>query len=560
MRPLQIFSSHGLTCPKMRLNTKIWACLGLLLVLIDPRQAKLSDQRLCADPNCSVLVGVGKTVLKYFASEDGMLSFANNKPVKIFSKGAGSNPDLWGVMIDGRRGYVNKAHIQEQRVYRKDLVHTVPTEVAGTNAVPFTTQEEDEKAKQEKEKPEAEVNREEKVEPFSVKEETHKELEELQTQQPAEGAPVPEVVASFPGDAAIPSSVPASHLSTPPISPSASHPTSLPASNIPHQPVMAEAPQDYEVIDGTTLYMDGSAPKINVAPSSDNTTPEAIKPTVTEQAAAQPTLASAASDDLVEIEGSVGEQNPLVEELDVASPSLAPPLHSPSVTQPGAAGEDEVKVQESTQVEGDANVEVPIPNTLAYEPPPQPSLDSDAINAARVKKEDDDEDSEEEVADYEDLEPAEDSEVIDPSDTTQDELEKNQAMIEEMRAKHVEEEQAKVQEKIKAVMAEIELKTAAELKEKEDKSKSSEGETINTDAVEEPEPFSVEPMTTPPPPTVKEGERNAASANVEELSQSENVHENEVEDETVDSQPAVNTDDQVEPVVDPEKLHNQAEQ
>ena len=81
---------------------------------------------------------------------------------------------------------MNKAHIQEQRVYRKDLVHTVPTEVAGTNAVPFTTQEEDEKAKQEEEKPEAEVNREEKVEPFSVKEETHKELEELQTQQPAE--------------------------------------------------------------------------------------------------------------------------------------------------------------------------------------------------------------------------------------------------------------------------------------------------------------------------------------------------------------------------------------
>ena len=46
-----------------------------------------------------MLVGVGKTVLKYFASEDGMLSFANNKPVKIFSKGAGSNPDLWGVMV-----------------------------------------------------------------------------------------------------------------------------------------------------------------------------------------------------------------------------------------------------------------------------------------------------------------------------------------------------------------------------------------------------------------------------------------------------------------------------
>ena len=74
-----------------------------------------------------------------------MLSFSNNKPVKIFSKGAGSNPDLWGVMvsqfswyllklslpcvqIDGRRGYVNKGHIQETRVHHKNLEFKVPTE------------------------------------------------------------------------------------------------------------------------------------------------------------------------------------------------------------------------------------------------------------------------------------------------------------------------------------------------------------------------------------------------------------------------------------------------
>ena len=81
---------------------------------------------------------------------------------------------------------MNKAHIQEQRVYRKDLVHTVPTEVAGTNSVPFTTQEDENKVEQDKEKLEEEVKGEEEVEPFSVKEQTHKELEELQTQQPAE--------------------------------------------------------------------------------------------------------------------------------------------------------------------------------------------------------------------------------------------------------------------------------------------------------------------------------------------------------------------------------------
>ena len=47
----------------------------------------------------SAVIGHGRTVLKYFAKDEGMLSFANNKPVKIFSKGAGSNPDLWGVMV-----------------------------------------------------------------------------------------------------------------------------------------------------------------------------------------------------------------------------------------------------------------------------------------------------------------------------------------------------------------------------------------------------------------------------------------------------------------------------
>ena len=67
-------------------------------------------------------------------------------------------------------------------MYRKDLVHTVPTEMAGTNSVPFTTQEDENNEEQEKEG----VKGEEEAEPYSVKEQTHKELEELQTQQPAE--------------------------------------------------------------------------------------------------------------------------------------------------------------------------------------------------------------------------------------------------------------------------------------------------------------------------------------------------------------------------------------
>ena len=57
-----------------------------------------------------------------------------------------------------------------------------------------------------------------------------------------------------------------------------------------------------QVVDGTTLYFDGSAPKIVVAPSSDNTTPEAIQPTVTDQRA----RATDSQPEAVEIEGSVG--------------------------------------------------------------------------------------------------------------------------------------------------------------------------------------------------------------------------------------------------------------
>ena len=68
-----------------------------------------------------------------------------------------------------------------------------------------------------------------------------------------------------------------------------------------------------QVVDGTTLYFDGSAPKIVVAPSSDNTTPEAIQPTVTVPTGAiqrtvtdQRAGATEIQAEDVEIEGSVG--------------------------------------------------------------------------------------------------------------------------------------------------------------------------------------------------------------------------------------------------------------
>ena len=37
----------------------------------------------------------------------------------------------------------------------------------------------------------------------------------------------------------------------------------------------------FQVVDGTTLYLDDEIPKINEAPSADNVTPSDIRPTVT---------------------------------------------------------------------------------------------------------------------------------------------------------------------------------------------------------------------------------------------------------------------------------------
>ena len=51
-------------------------------------------------PCVLVVLGVGRTVISYHAKEaGGMLSFPAHQEVKIFSKGAGTNPDLWGVMV-----------------------------------------------------------------------------------------------------------------------------------------------------------------------------------------------------------------------------------------------------------------------------------------------------------------------------------------------------------------------------------------------------------------------------------------------------------------------------
>lgn len=56
--------------------------------------------------------------------------------VRIFSKETGSNPDVWGVEIQGRRGYVNKIHIkEEQTIISSSKLIRVPTELLKTEGV-----------------------------------------------------------------------------------------------------------------------------------------------------------------------------------------------------------------------------------------------------------------------------------------------------------------------------------------------------------------------------------------------------------------------------------------
>lgn len=55
----------------------------------------------------------------------------------MYSKSAGSNKDLWGVDIQGRRGYVPQNFIVEYKTYQRDLQYELPTEFAPTATEPL---------------------------------------------------------------------------------------------------------------------------------------------------------------------------------------------------------------------------------------------------------------------------------------------------------------------------------------------------------------------------------------------------------------------------------------
>ncbi|XP_060666421.1 transport and Golgi organization protein 1 [Drosophila nasuta] len=122
--------------------------LSLLSCLPTTTWAALSDKRLCADEKCEQIISMGSAKINYASGEAGMISFKIHSPVRILSKSAGSNPKLWGVEVNGRRGYANKDFIMEKKIFvsEKDLKYELP--VAG--ALPAAKVNNPEQAEQKK--------------------------------------------------------------------------------------------------------------------------------------------------------------------------------------------------------------------------------------------------------------------------------------------------------------------------------------------------------------------------------------------------------------------------
>ncbi|KAH8412092.1 hypothetical protein KR222_010300 [Zaprionus bogoriensis] len=111
--------------PRLLLGTALLLSLSSL-----PTTWALSDKRLCADEKCERIISMGTAKISYAAGEEGMLPFKIHSQIRILSKGAGSNPKLWGVEINGRRGYANKDFILEKKVFIKesDLTYELPVQ------------------------------------------------------------------------------------------------------------------------------------------------------------------------------------------------------------------------------------------------------------------------------------------------------------------------------------------------------------------------------------------------------------------------------------------------
>ncbi|KAH8279811.1 hypothetical protein KR054_006397 [Drosophila jambulina] len=99
-------------------------------------QGTLSDKRLCADPKCEQIISTGIAKISYASGAEGLISFKINTPIRVLSKSAGSNKQLWGVEINGRRGYANKDFIMEKKIIVGDAQLTFEVPVVGPGSPP----------------------------------------------------------------------------------------------------------------------------------------------------------------------------------------------------------------------------------------------------------------------------------------------------------------------------------------------------------------------------------------------------------------------------------------
>merc|ERR1711899_109190 len=97
-----------------------------IVLFIQTISGQIGSVQRCFDEQCQIPISEGQTVLKYHANSNSMLSFRTNQKVLIFSKGEGSQQDIWGVEINGKRGFVNRRHLQETRVKERNLGYVAP--------------------------------------------------------------------------------------------------------------------------------------------------------------------------------------------------------------------------------------------------------------------------------------------------------------------------------------------------------------------------------------------------------------------------------------------------
>ncbi|KAJ8955169.1 hypothetical protein NQ318_009062 [Aromia moschata] len=102
--------------------------------------AQISDKRLCVDADCKEPVSLAKTLLRYSSPDPRLLSFAPNEQITIYSKEAGSQSNLWGAEIRGKRGYVPKNLVREYKVFKKPQL-LVDTELKHKSQVPLANKE-----------------------------------------------------------------------------------------------------------------------------------------------------------------------------------------------------------------------------------------------------------------------------------------------------------------------------------------------------------------------------------------------------------------------------------